>query len=48
LSISTTEQPEKVREVARATFRRCPMHATISRATTVHTRLLVNGKEIEI
>lgn len=46
--VTTGDAVEKVVEVTRLTHRRCPMHATISKAMKVTDRLFVNGKEISI
>jgi uncharacterized OsmC-like protein len=46
--ISTRDPIEKVVEVARQTHRRCPVHATLSRATEMIFKLVVNGNEVQI
>ncbi len=44
--ISTQDTVEKVVEVARQTHRRCPVHATLSRATELIFKLVVNGEPV--
>ncbi len=45
----TTKDPiEKVVEVVKLAHRRCPMHATISKAMKVVDKLYVNGQEVAI
>jgi len=44
--ISTRDPVEKVVEVARQTHRRCPVDATLSRATEVIFKLVVNGQNV--
>lgn len=46
--VSTRDSVEKVVEVARQTHRRCPVHATLSRATELTFRLTVNGKPVPL
>jgi uncharacterized OsmC-like protein len=46
--VVTREPPEKVAEVARLTHRRCPIHATLSRATTMVFTLMVNGQPVAL
>ena len=46
--VTTGDAVEKVVEVTRLTHRRCPMHATITKAMKVTDRLFVNGKEVPI
>jgi uncharacterized OsmC-like protein len=46
--ILTTDSVEKVVEVARQTHRRCPVHATLSRATQMIFKLVVNGQNIPL
>jgi uncharacterized OsmC-like protein len=46
--ISTRDTVERVVEVARETHRRCPVHATLARATDLSFRLVVNGKSVPI
>ncbi len=46
--VSTGESVEKVAEVARETHRRCPIHATLSRATEMTFKLVVNGKNVPL
>lgn len=47
-NVVSSVEPEKVAEVAKATFRRCPMHTTISKATNVYEKLVVNGNKVEL
>jgi uncharacterized OsmC-like protein len=45
----TTKDPiQKVVEVANQTHRRCPVHATLSRATEMIFRLNVNGQSVPL
>jgi uncharacterized OsmC-like protein len=46
--VSTRDPVERVVEVARETHRRCPVHATLSRATQITFRLVVNGESVLI
>jgi uncharacterized OsmC-like protein len=46
--ISTRDSVEKVVEVARQTHRRCPVHATLSRATELIFKLVVNGQNVPL
>jgi putative redox protein len=46
--VSTKDAIEKVREVARETHRRCPVHATLARATELVFKLVVNGEVVPI
>jgi len=46
--VSTKDSVEKVVEVARQTHRRCPVHATRSRATELIFRLVVNGQNVPL
>jgi uncharacterized OsmC-like protein len=46
--ISTKDPVERVVEVARQTHRRCPVHATLSRATEMIFKLVVNGKNVPL
>jgi uncharacterized OsmC-like protein len=46
--ISTKDPVEKVVEVARQTHRRCPIHATLSRATELIFKLVVNGESVPL
>jgi uncharacterized OsmC-like protein len=46
--ISTRDPVEKVVEVARQTHRRCPVHATLSRATEMIFKLVVNGQNVPL
>jgi len=42
--ITTKDSVQKVVDVANQTHRRCPVHATLSRATVMIFRLIVNGQ----
>ena len=46
--ITTKDPVEKVVEVARQTHRRCPIHATLSRATEMIFKLVVNGQPVPL
>lgn len=46
--ISTKDPVEKVVEVARQTHRRCPVHATLARATEMNFKLTVNGQDVPL
>ena len=46
--VSTSDPAEKVVEVARQTHRRCPVHATLSRATEMVFKLVVNGQSVPL
>jgi uncharacterized OsmC-like protein len=46
--ITTKDPVQKVVEVANQTHRRCPVHATLSRATEVIFRLSVNGHNVPL
>jgi len=46
--ISTRDPVEKVAEIARQTHRRCPVHATLSRATEMIFKLVVNGQNVPL
>lgn len=46
--IWTKDPVEKVAEVARQTHRRCPVHATLSRATELTFKLIVNGERVAL
>ncbi|TMI48612.1 OsmC family protein [Candidatus Bathyarchaeota archaeon] len=46
--ISTRDAIERVVEVARQTHRRCPVHATPSRATEMIFKLVVNGQNVPL
>lgn len=46
--VTTKDPAEKVVEVTKLTHRRCPMHATISKAMKVTDKLYVNGQEVSI
>lgn len=46
--VSTKEPIEKIVEVVRQTHRRCPIHATLSRATELNFKLVVNGQTVPL
>ncbi len=46
--VTSKEPVEKLAEVARLTHRRCPVHATLSRATEMKFTLIVNGQNIPL
>ena len=46
--ITTKDPIQKVVEVANQTHRRCPVHATLSRATEMIFRLNVNGQNVPL
>jgi len=46
--VSTKDPVERVVQVARETHRRCPVHATLARATEITFRLVVNGRSVQI
>jgi uncharacterized OsmC-like protein len=46
--IKTKDPVQKVVEVANQTYRRCPVHATLSRATEMIFRLNVNGQNVPL
>jgi len=46
--VSTRDPVEKVAEVARLTHRRCPVHATLSRAIPMTFKLVVNGHDVPL
>jgi len=46
--ITTKDPVQKVVEVANQTHRRCPVHATLSRATEMIFRLDVNGQNVPL
>jgi putative redox protein len=46
--VSSTDNPQKLVEVARTTTRRCPLHATLSKATNIHVKLNINGQEVSL
>ena len=43
--VSTRDPVERVVEVARETHRRCPVHATLARATEIIFKLVENGQK---
>ncbi len=46
--ITSKEPAEKLAEIARLTHRRCPVHATLSRAAKMNFILTVNGQNIPL
>ena len=46
--ISTKDPIEKVVQVAQETHRRCPIHATLARATELAFKLVVNGQIVPV
>lgn len=46
--ITTRDPVQRVVEVANQTHRRCPVHATLSRATEMIFRLNVNGQNVPL
>ncbi len=46
--VTTRVRSKKVVEVVRLAHRRCPMHATVSKAMKVVDKLYVNGQEVPI
>jgi uncharacterized OsmC-like protein len=46
--VTSKEPSEKLAEVARVTHRRCPVHATLSRATEMKFTLIVNGQNVQL
>jgi uncharacterized OsmC-like protein len=46
--VTSMEPVEKLAEVARLTHRRCPIHATLSRASEMNFTLIVNGENIPL
>ena len=46
--ITTRDNARKVVEVANQTHRRCPVHATLSRATQMTFKLVVNGQNVPL
>lgn len=46
--ITTRDPVQRVVEVANQTHRRCPVHATLSRATEMMFRLNVNGQNVPL
>jgi len=46
--VSTRDPVERVVQVARETHRRCPIHATLARATEIAFKLVVNGESVPI
>jgi len=46
--VSTKDPVDRIAEVARQTHRRCPVHATLSRATEMIFKLVVNGENVPL
>ncbi len=46
--VTSTEPVDKLAEVACLTHRRCPVHATLRRATEMKFTLIVNGENIPL
>ena len=46
--VSTKDPTDMVVQVAQETHRRCPVHATLARATELVFKLVVNGKTVPI
>ena len=46
--VSTRDPVERVIQVANETHRRCPVHATMARATDLTFKLVVNGQSIQL
>ena len=46
--VSTKDSVEKVVDVANLTHRRCPVHATLARATQLIFKLVVNGQSVPL
>ena len=46
--VSTSDPVERVVQVAKETHRRCPVHATLARATDLTFKLVVNGQSVQI
>ena len=46
--VVTKDPVDRVVEVARQTHRRCPVHATLSRATEMIFKLVVNGQNVPL
>ena len=46
--ITTKDPVQRVVEVANQTHRRCPVHATLSRATQMVFKLVVNGQSVPL
>jgi uncharacterized OsmC-like protein len=46
--IASSGPLEKIREIAKTTHRRCPMHASISKIAPVVDKLFVNGAEVPL
>lgn len=48
MKITTREPEEKIIELVKLVHKRCPMHATISKAAKVTNKLVINGREVAI
>jgi uncharacterized OsmC-like protein len=48
MKITTHEPAEKIIELVKLVHKRCPMHATISKATKVSDKLVINGREVAL
>lgn len=48
MKITTREPLQRIIELVKLAHKRCPMHATISKATKVTDKLVVNGKEVVV
>ena len=46
--VSTRDPVDRVVQVAKETHRRCPVHATLARATDLTFKLIVNGHNVQI
>ncbi len=46
--ITSSAPLDKIREIARTTHKRCPMHASIARIGPVVDKLFVNGTEVQL
>jgi OsmC-like protein len=46
--VATRDPVERVVQVAKETHRRCPVHATLARATDLTFKLIVNGHSVQI
>jgi uncharacterized OsmC-like protein len=46
--VSTPDPVDKVADVARQARRRCPVHATLAKATSMVFTLIVNGRNVPL
>ncbi len=46
--VTSRDLVEKIAEAARLTHQRCPVHATLSRATEMTFKLVVNGENVPL